>query len=63
MERWRDRQTNLFERSPETAALPEALRQKALLLLGSLLTEAPAMQNGNEKLDRSREGGHDQDHC
>jgi hypothetical protein len=63
MERWRARQTNLFERSPEVAELPEPRRQKALLLLGALLTEALAMQGGNENLEQSREGSHDQDHC
>jgi hypothetical protein len=63
MERWRARQTNLFEKSPQAAELPEPQRQKALLLLGSLLTEALAMQNADENLEQSREGGHDKDHC
>jgi hypothetical protein len=40
MERWTARQRSLFENRLPIAELPEPQRQKALLLLGSLLTEA-----------------------
>jgi len=63
MEMWRARQTNLFEHRPQVAVLPEPQRQKALLLLGSLLTEALAAKRGHEDVEQSREVGHDKDHC
>ena len=63
MEGWKARQTNLFEKSPQVAELPEPQRQKAVLLLGSLLTEALAMQNGYEDNEQLLEGAHDNDHC
>lgn len=63
MERWRARQTNLFEKPVQVAALPEPQRQKALLLLGSLLTEALAVQSEQEDIEQSQEGGDDKDYC
>ena len=63
MERWRVRQRSLFEIRPKVAELPEPQRQKALLLLGSLLTEALAIGNECEDPEQPREGGHDKDHC
>jgi hypothetical protein len=63
MDRWKARQTSLFERCPKVAELPEPQRQKALLLLGSLLTEALAMQNEYEDIEQSGEVGLDKDHC
>ena len=38
MEKWKARQTSLFESRP-AAELPQVQRQKALVLLGSLLIE------------------------
>lgn len=63
MKKWKARQTNLFEKSPEIAAMPEPRRQKALLLVGLLLTEALAVQSGDESIEQSREGVHDKDQC
>lgn len=62
MERWKARQTSLFENQPPVAELPELQRQKALLLLGSLLTEALAMGNECESPEKPGEGGHDKDY-
>jgi hypothetical protein len=62
MEKWKARQPNLFESRPPVAELPEFQRQKALLLLGSLLTEALAMANECKNLGKPREGDHDEDH-
>jgi hypothetical protein len=59
MERWKAHQTNLFESRRRVAELPEPQRQKALLLLGSLLTEALAMENECEDPEHPREDGHD----
>jgi hypothetical protein len=59
MERWKAQQTNLFESRPRVTKLPEPQRQKALLLLGSLLTEALAMENECEDSEHPREDGHD----
>lgn len=59
MERWMAHQTNLFESRRRVAELPEPQRQKALLLLGSLLTEALAMENEYENPEDPQEGGHD----
>lgn len=59
MERWKADQTNLFESRRRVAELPEPQRQKALLLLGSLLTEALAVENECEDPEHRREGGHD----
>jgi hypothetical protein len=62
MERWKARQASLFDSRPPVAELPEFQRQKALLLLGSLLTEALAMANECEDLGEPREGDHDKDY-
>jgi hypothetical protein len=62
MERWRVRQRSLFESRPRGAELPEPQRQKAVLLLGVLLTEALALQNECEDLERLREGRDDEDY-
>jgi hypothetical protein len=59
MERWKAHQTNLFESRPRVAEVPEPQRQKALLILGSLLTEALAMENECEDPEHPREDGHD----
>jgi len=61
MERWKARQTSLFESQPPVAELPELQRQKALLLLGSLLTEALAMGGECKSPEKRREGDHDKD--
>jgi hypothetical protein len=58
MERWKANQRNLFESRPKVAELQEPQRQKALLLLGSLLTEALATEN-EEDPEHPGEGGHD----
>jgi len=62
MEGWKARQTSLFESRPPITELPELQRQKALLLLGSLLTEALAMGDECEGPEKTREGGHDEDY-
>jgi hypothetical protein len=62
MERWTTRQRSLFENRLPIAELPEPQRQKALLLLGSLLTEALAMGEECEDPEQLREGGHDEDY-
>ena len=62
MERWEARQTSLFESRPQAAELPEPLRRKALLLLGSLLTEALAIQSECADPEGPREGSDDKDH-
>ena len=62
MERCKARQASLFESRPPVAELPEFQRQKALLLLGSLLTEALAMTDESEDQGKSREGDHDKDY-
>lgn len=62
MERCKARQASLFESRPLVAELPEFQRQKALLLLGSLLTEALAMTDEGEDQGKSREGDHDKDY-
>jgi hypothetical protein len=61
MERWKARQTSLFESRPSVLDLPESQRQKALLLLGSLLTEALAMEGECEVPKNLRGDGHDKD--
>ena len=61
MERWKARQTSLFE-SRRVAELPEAQRQKAVVLLGSLLTEALAMKNEGEGPENPGERDHDKDY-
>ena len=63
MERWKARQTSLFESCPKTIELPEPQRQKALVLLRSLLTEALATHGDREGADQSKEAGLDHDHC
>jgi hypothetical protein len=62
MERLKARQASLFENRP-VIELPEAQRQKALVLVGSLLTEALAIGSKCGELETLREGGHDEDHC
>jgi hypothetical protein len=62
MERWKARQASLFDGRPPVAELPEFQRQKALPLLGSLLTEALAMTNESEDPRKSLEGDHDKDY-
>lgn len=62
MEGWKARQTNLFESRPPVTALPELQRKKALLLLGSLLTEALAMEGECEVSEKPPEGKHDKDY-
>lgn len=62
MERWRVRQRSLFEIRPRGAELPEPQRQKAVLLLGALLTEALALQNECEDPEEPREGRDDEDY-
>jgi hypothetical protein len=62
MEKAKTRQTNLFEGAPKVAELPEPQRQKALLLLGSLLTEALIQHSKHESAEPVGEGGRDQDH-
>lgn len=61
MEGWKARQTSLFESRPPVTELPELQRQKALLLLGSLLTEALAMGDECESPEKPRESDHDKD--
>jgi hypothetical protein len=61
MERWKARQTSLFESRP-VAELPEGQRQKALMLLGSLLTEALAMKGECKGPEKPRERDHDKDY-
>ena len=61
MERWKARQTSLFESRP-VAELPDAQRQKVLVLLGSLLTEALAIKNECEGREKPREGDRDKDY-
>jgi hypothetical protein len=61
MEKWKARQTSLFE-SRRVAELPEEQRQKAVVLLGSLLTEALAMKSEREGPENPREGDHDKDY-
>jgi len=61
MEKWKIRQASLFENRP-IAELPEVQRQKALVLLGSLLTEALAIKNECESREKPREGDHDEDY-
>jgi hypothetical protein len=61
MERCKARQASLFESRPPVAELPEFQRQKAVLLLGSLLTEALATDE-REDPGKSREGDHDKDY-
>jgi len=63
MERCRARQRSLFESRPPVAELPEPQRQNALVLLGSLLTEALAIQNECEVSQKPREGSDDEDYC
>jgi hypothetical protein len=62
MERWKARQTSLFESRLPVTELPELQPQKALLLLGSLLTEALAMGDECEGPEKPREGSHDKDY-
>jgi len=62
MEGWKSRQTSLFESRPPVAELPELQRQKALLLLGSLLTEALAMGDECKGPKKPQEGDHDKDY-
>jgi hypothetical protein len=62
MERWTARQRSLFENRQPIAELPEPQRQKALLLLGSLLTEALAMGDECEDPEQIGEGGHDKNY-
>jgi hypothetical protein len=54
MERWKARRTTLFDSQDQVPELPEPQRQKALVLLGSLLTEALARQSDCE--EKAREG-------
>jgi hypothetical protein len=61
VEKRKARQTSLFESRP-TAELPPAQRQKALVLLGSLLIEALAMKNECEGPENPPEGDHDKDY-
>jgi hypothetical protein len=63
MERWRVRQPNLFEVRAPRVELSEVQRNKALALLGFLLTEAIATSGEEEKAEESREVDIDQDHC
>lgn len=62
MERWRIRQRSLFESRPWNAELPEPQRGKAVLLLGSLLTEALALPNECEGPKKAQEGRDDEDY-
>jgi hypothetical protein len=62
MERWKARQTSLFESRPQSAELPEPLWRKALLLLGSMLTKALAIQSERDDPEEPREGGDDKDY-
>jgi hypothetical protein len=62
MERGKAHQTSLFESCPITTELPEPQRQKALLLLGSLLTEALAMRGNCGDADQTEEVDLDDDH-
>ena len=62
MEGWKARQTCLFESRPRVIELPELQRQKALMLLGSLLTQALAMGDEGEGPEKPRESGHDKDY-
>ena len=61
MEGWKARQTSLFESRPPVTELPELQRQKALLLLGSLLTEALATRDECVGPEKPREDDHDKD--
>ena len=61
MEKWQAHQTSLFESRP-TAELPQAQRQKALVLLGSLLIEALATKNECEGPEKPREVDHDKNY-
>jgi hypothetical protein len=62
MERSRNRQANLFEASPRVTELPTQKRGKALMLLGSLLTEALARKDEKEKTKQIGEAGNDENH-
>ena len=62
MEGWKARQTSLFENRPPITELPELQRQKALLLLGSLLSEALARGDEYGGPEKPREGRHDKDY-
>jgi len=61
MEKWKARQASLFENQP-APELPQAQRQKALVLLGSLFIEALATKNECEGPEKPREGDHDKDY-
>ena len=64
MRRWRKRQENLFEELPRVTELPTLKRGKALMLLGSLLTEALARtdEEKDEETNQTREAGDDENH-
>lgn len=64
MRRWRKRQENLFEELPRVTELPTLKRGKALMLLGSLLTEALARtdEEKDEETNQTREAGNDENH-
>jgi hypothetical protein len=62
MERWRVRQRSLFESRPRGVEMPEPQRQKAVLLLGALLTEALGSQNECEDSEKPREVCDDEDY-
>jgi hypothetical protein len=62
MERSRNRQANLFEALPRVTELPTQKREKALMLLGSLLTEALARTDEEEEPKQIREAGNDENH-
>lgn len=62
MEKWKNRQANLFEARPRVTELPMLKRGKALMLLASLLTEALATAYEDEETTRTPEAGNDENH-
>jgi hypothetical protein len=65
MGRGRGRQRDLFDETPQTAALRPELRCKIALLLQALLTEAAGVQQ-HQAESAARDGGEagdDQDHA
>ncbi len=62
MERWRNRQANLFEALPRVTELPTLKRGKALMLLGSLLTEALVRTDEEEETKQIGEAGNDENY-
>ncbi len=64
MEKSRKRQANLFEKLPRVPELPTLKRGKAIMLLGSLLTEALARteERKGEETRQTGEACNDENH-